>query len=126
MTVLSQARRLVITATLLSQLRLAGVLGAPLPTWLQDRLNELQNTWNLVQVAFNVWTAYFGPFIFASLIYGTIAMIVWIETNSLIMTGIVLSTLGMMLYGILPELQYPSFLAIVFGVAAVIYRLAKR
>ncbi|MGC9012631.1 hypothetical protein [Thermogladius sp.] len=126
MTELSQARRLAVATALLSQLRIAGVLGAPLPTWLQDRLNELQNTWNLVQVAFNVWTAYFGVPILASLIYGTIAMIVWIETNSLIMTGIVLSTLGMILYGILPELQYPSFLAIVFGVAAVIYRLAKR
>ena len=93
--------------------------------WLWDRLVELSQTWNFPQVAWEIWTAYFGLAFITGMIYLVSGAIAWLETRSIIFTGFVLSIEGYIITGLAPEAQYFGVLGMTVGVILVFYRLLR-
>lgn len=101
---------------------------APVPDralWLWQRIQELAETWNFAQVAMEIWAAYFGLTYIIAMIYLVTAAIAWLETRSIIFTGIILSVEGYMLTGLVPEAQFMGVLGIFAGLVMVAYRLLR-
>lgn len=96
----------------------------PVPWWAREWTSK--NVRDYIRYPFRILVEMVGLPLLSAVVYGVIMFATFMHTKSAFATGVVSMIMATAMIMVLPELVWISYIALAFGIAAVIYEVAKK